>query len=652
MERLAEGALGAMKSDNNNRPPGQFRSLTPFAILAYDTFGAGIAMLGAIVLRYRFSEFGAPPGNVEFIAPAIFAVSCAATFYVAGVNRNLWRHTSLRDAARVLQAIVLAHLIFLVLLFAFTRLDDLPRTSLVISGPILAALMLGPRAFAVSLRSGDLRTLFRNESPGAPIAVLVGSRERLAQVLLTQMRRPGGPAFRFRALIETSGADGGRALHGVPMEGGMDQLEAVVSGLRRESKGERVRIVLADRQPAPSLVNAAARVCGQTGASLTRARQADGAAAFTAVEAGDLLARAPRAMSNAGARSLISGKRVVVTGAGGTIGSELVRQAVALNPAGLVLFDSSESSLYEIDQSLKRLETAPSWRPVLGDIRDRAALDVLFKEEEPDVVLHAAALKHVPLMEVNAPETALTNVAGTRNLAEAAGEAGVGSVVLISTDKAVDPTSVMGATKRVAELVILEASQRWPNTAFSSVRFGNVLASVGSVVPLFEAQIAAGGPVTVTDPETTRYFMTVQEAAGLVLEAGAQAQRGGDAGALFLLDMGEPVLISRLARQLIRLRGLAPDDDIEIQFTGLRAGEKLHEQLLYVFESCEQTDVDGVLRIQTPRLALEALEPALKRLLDAAARRDEAGVRAALDALMPIGWPDGVHAMAPRLSVS
>ncbi len=631
----------------------RLRAVTPVAILAYDTAAAALAMFVAIIVRYRFSQFGAPPGAVEYIAPAVFALSCAAMFAIVGVNRSLWRHTSLRDGARVLQAIVLAHLVFLVLLFGVTRLEDFPRTSLVISGPLLAFLMLAPRALAASLRSGDLRTLFRKENPTAPLAVLVGERDRLAEVLTTQMRRPGGPAFRFRALIESGGSEGGgRALHGVPIEGGVDQLKTVVSALRRESEGARIRIVLADPAPSAELVNTAARVCGQTGASLTRARQGQGAEAFTAVEAGDLLARPPRTLSNSGAMALISGKRVLVTGAGGTIGSELVRQAAALNPDRLVLLDSSESHLYEIDQYLSRLADAPDWRPVLGDIRDRAGLDILFAEEKPDVVLHAAALKHVPLMELNAPETALTNVAGTRNVAEAAGEAGVGAVVLISTDKAVDPSSVMGATKRVAELVIMEAARRWTKTAFSSVRFGNVLASAGSVVPLFEAQIAAGGPVTVTDPATTRYFMTVHEAAGLVLEAGAQAKPGGHEGALFLLDMGEPVLISQLARQLIRLRGLAPDEDIEIRFTGLRAGEKLHEQLLYAFEASLPSDATGVQRIQSVGFDLSGLQPALDQLLDAAGRRDDSQVRTALEVILPMGWPEGVHTMAPKLSVN
>ena len=623
----------------------------PIFILAYDTLAAITAMFLAVVLRYQFSQYGSPPGPVEFIAPALFGLSAAIIFAAMGVNRGFWRHSSLRDAARILQAIILAHLVFLVLLFAITRLEDFPRSSLALSVPALAFLMLAPRAFAASLRSGDFRAVFRNENSSAPLAVLVGARDRLAEVLASEMRKPNGPAFRFRALIETGEGGGGRALQGVPLEGGVDRLEEAVRSLKRSAVGAPIRIVLADRPPSAQLVDEAARICGRTGAALTRARGTGGAADFTAVEAADLLARPPRALSRSGARALISGKRVVVTGAGGTIGSELVRQAASLDPARLVLLDSAESHLYEIDQYLSQLESAPDWRPVLGDIRDRAGLDILFAEERPDVILHAAALKHVPLMEQNAPETALTNVEGTWNIAEAAGAAGVGAVVLISTDKAVDPSSVMGASKRVAELVMMDAERRWPDTAYSSVRFGNVLASAGSVVPLFEAQIEAGGPVTVTDKDTTRYFMTVEEAAGLVLEAGAQARPGEVQGALFLLDMGEPVKIASLARQLIRLRGLSPDEDIAIRYTGLRAGEKLHEQLLHAFENSTATSTPGVLRIEAPEMALDGFGSELETLLKRAAQRDEEGVRRQLEAMMPLGWPEGVSTLGPRLSV-
>ena len=630
----------------------RLRTSAPPLILAYDTLAAFLAMFLAIVLRYRFSQFGTPPGLVEFTAPAVFAVTCTIIFVAMGVNRALWRHSSLKDAARILQAIILAHLIFLVVLFAFTRLEDFPRSSLALSGPLLYLFMLAPRAFAASLRSGDLRAVFRNENPAAPIAVLVGERDRLADVLANEMRKPSGPAFRFRALIETGDTTGRRALQGVPLEGGLDRLEDTVRALKRSAEGAGIRIVLADRPPSAQLVDEAARICGRTGAALTRARRAEGVAAFTEVEAADLLARPPRALSHSRARALISGKRVLVTGAGGTIGSELVRQAASLDPDRLILLDSAESHLYEIDQYLCGLDSAPDWRAVLGDIRDRAGMDILFAEERPDVILHAAALKHVPLMEHNAPETALTNVAGTWNIAEAAGQAGVGSVVLISTDKAVDPSSVMGATKRVAELVMIDAERRWPGTAYSSVRFGNVLASAGSVVPLFESQIEAGGPVSVTDREPTRYFMTVEDAAGLVLEAGAQARPGEVDGALFLLDMGEPVRIAQLARQLIRLRGLAPDEDIAIKYTGLRPGEKLHERLLHAFEASVATATPGVLRVQAPDMALHDFAGALDALLDAAARRDDAEVRTRLEAMMPLGWPEGISSMAPRLSAS
>jgi FlaA1/EpsC-like NDP-sugar epimerase len=339
-----------------------------------------------------------------------------------------------------------------------------------------------------------------------------------------------------------------------------------------------------------------------------------------------------------------------VTGAGGTIGSELVRQAAALRPERLILLDSAEPNLYEIDMVLQTMADAPSWRSVLGDIKDRKGLDVLMEEERPEVVLHAAALKHVPLMEGNVSETVRTNLMGTRNVVEAAAAADVEAVVSISTDKAVDPSSIMGASKRAVELYLAAAADKVEPMKLASVRFGNVLGSAGSVVPLFERQIAEGGPVTVTDSDTTRYFMTVEEAAGLVLEAGAQAGAVGlSGGDIFLLDMGEPVLISRLARQLIRLRGLEPERDVKIVFTGLRPGEKLHESLTHAFENVSPAGPPGVMRIETPDLDLTRVESALEQLIAAAQRRDDDQVRNRLNLVIEAGWPEGVTAISQTL---
>jgi len=308
-----------------------------------------------------------------------------------------------------------------------------------------------------------------------------------------------------------------------------------------------------------------------------------GRPAFRDVNIEDLLRRDPVQTDMSRIAEYISGQRVLVTGAGGSIGSELCRQIAALNPARLLLVGHGENSIFEIEQELIR-EFNYSSTALVGDVKDRKRIEEIFLQERPTVVFHAAAHKHVPLMEANPQEAVKNNVMGTRNVAEIAAECGVKKFILVSTDKAVNPTSVMGATKRICEMLV-QSMAGTSTTEFAAVRFGNVLGSRGSVIPTMQKQIARGGPVTVTDPKMTRYFMTIPEAVQLILQAGALCQ----SGEIFLLDMGEPVRILDLARDLIRLSGYRPDVDIKIEYTGIRPGEKLHEELLYTEEEKEQT---------------------------------------------------------------
>src|SRR6185437_793953 len=300
----------------------------------------------------------------------------------------------------------------------------------------------------------------------------------------------------------------------------------------------------------------------------------------------DLLGRPQTVLDRPGMRALIAGRRVLVTGAGGTIGSELARQIAGYEPARITLLDSSEYALYTIDRELQERHGALPRLALIGDVRDRRRIDEVMAAERPELVFHAAALKHVPMVEANPSEGVLTNVIGTRNVAEACRLHGVRAMVMISTDKAVNPANVMGASKRLAESICqaldVQESRKPGGTRFVTVRFGNVLGSTGSVVPLFQRQLAAGGPLTVTHPEIQRFFMTVREAVELVLQASALAMKGGEErGKIFVLDMGEPVKIVDLARQMIRLAGKRPDRDVKIEFVGLRPGEKLHEELFH-----------------------------------------------------------------------
>jgi O-antigen biosynthesis protein WbqV len=335
----------------------------------------------------------------------------------------------------------------------------------------------------------------------------------------------------------------------------------------------------------------------------------------------DLLGRRQGVLYGASMRSLISGRTVLVTGAGGTIGSELSRQIAAFGPKRLVLFDASEFNLYQIDQELLAAHPGLDLPTELGDVRDRARLDAVFARHAPALVFHAAALKHVPMVEHNPLEGVLTNTIGSRNVADACRDASVRMMVQISTDKAVNPSSVMGATKRLAEayaqaLDLAAGGER--GTRYVTVRFGNVLGSTGSVVPLFQKQIAAGGPLTVTHPDVTRYFMSVREAVELVLQASALGEADGNAcGRIFELEMGEPIRILDLARQMIRLAGKRPDEDIAIAFTGLRPGEKLQEELLHAGEDLVPTSNPN-LRLANPRTVdLPLLQRALDELEEA-----------------------------------
>ncbi len=343
----------------------------------------------------------------------------------------------------------------------------------------------------------------------------------------------------------------------------------------------------------------------------------------------DLLSRdpVPPSLSLPDLVTHFGGKRIMVTGAGGSIGSELCRQLTRMQPSQVFLAERDETNLFEIERELHQAKLAHLVTPVLLDVMDGKALERAFKDLQPQVIFHAAAYKHVPMMEYNPGEAIKNNVLGTRRLAELADEHGVESFVMISTDKAINPTSVMGATKRLAEQIVQELAAR-TNTRFSCVRFGNVLGSRGSVVGIFKDQIAAGGPVTVTHPDATRYFMTIPEAANLVIQAATL----GSVGEVFLLDMGEPVRIFDLARQMIRLSGFT-EVDIPIKVVGTRPGEKLFEELSTTSENIAPTELRKVFRCKPAALDRAHLDALVERLQFVVRSRDAGGVREILTEL-------------------
>ena len=596
---------------------------TPWLVLAHDLLAAAVAMAGVLVVRYHF-ERKPPPDHLVSRSTLVFVALCAVVFLLMRQHRTMWRFTTLNEVLRIAQAVVAADLLLLPILFAVDRAQDFPRSTPLLVAPVLIAILALGRVLAHALANGDLGAAFKFEDRRLAPAVVVGSGQALS-AYLTQLRRLRTP-LRVAGLVALDGAPFGRTIQGFEVLGDLRRLTSILKALAA-AEAREPQLVLAEPRPGRELMDAVVSAAGEAGARLTRVRGGAGAAP---VDAADLLDRPPRALDPERARRLIAGKRVLVTGAGGTIGSELTRQALRLGPERLILLDASEFNLYAIDQALREEDLRPVWTVELGDVRDVARLEELFARERPQVVLHAAALKHVPLMELNPAEAVLTNLGGAVNVARLSRDCE--ALVFISTDKAVNPTNVMGATKRVAERAVRAVTAGAPVRA-AVVRFGNVLGSTGSVVPLFERQIALGGPITITHPDMLRFFMTVQEASSLVLQAAAIP--ASETGGVYVLDMGEPVKIDHLARQMIQLHGLRPDEDITIRYVGLRPGEKLFEEIFYDAETVRPTGVDGVLSAFDEAPSWAALQGPLDALMQAAAGRNEVEVIARLQALEP-----------------
>jgi FlaA1/EpsC-like NDP-sugar epimerase len=606
------------------------RPLVPLAIYLHDLVMAGLAMGGSFLLRYYF-ESKPTPYAVGAIATVLFVTVCAVVFPLFGLHRGVWRFTALSDILRCARAAAVANLVFLPLLFQVNRLQDFPRSTVAMSMIASFALLCFGRLVARARTGGDLREAFRGEDRGLPPALVVGSAEA-ADGFVGAARRSPETGRHIAGIIVLDLAVIGRTIRGVPILGGLKDLAPALKAASERSKAQ-ASVILAEPRPDRALLEHVVAAAAEAGATVARARTFNGVGAAVApVGAADLLGRPPRALNPAAAQGLIAGKRVLITGAGGAIGGELTLQVAGLDPQQLVLFDASEFNLYSIDQTLREARVPGRWRAELGDVRDQTRIAEVFSGFQPDLVLHAAALKHVPLMELNPLEAVLTNIGGALNVARAAA-AGGASLAFISTDKAVNPTNVMGATKRVAEQVIHALAAEGRARA-AVVRFGNVLGSSGSVVPLFERQIAKGGPVTVTDPRIERYFMTIQEAASLVLQAAALPADPGESG-LYVLDMGVPVKIEELARQVIRLHGLRPDKDIQIIHTGLRPGEKLFEEIFYPAEDVQATAADGVLAARTEVRPWAELSGPVEALLAAAKARDRPAALELLKALVP-----------------
>jgi O-antigen biosynthesis protein WbqV len=599
---------------------------------AYDVAAAAVTMYLAPQIAYRFSAPIGPAWLHVFVAMA-FAVAAGVSLWLSGVHRQVWRHTSLWDVVKIFQAAFFAALMSLPILILANVLADFPIVSLFIQLPLWLLAMMIVRLFARGSAAGDLTAIVRREPAFAPRGLVVGPAASVAEALTAARKAPSGPQIRTIGIIETTGSEIGRDIVGVKVLGGLDQLDDLIQHYTARF-GETPWIAIAAPPEDRRTMEAALAVSSTRKATLLRMLPNQ---LLQPIRPSDLLARPERRLDMEPVAQLVSGARVFITGGGGTIGSELARQCAALGPSELTIFDASEYNLWEIDQTLSLAFPNVTRRMVLGDVRDETRLELAMREAAPDMVIHAAALKHVPLMEQNPNEAILTNVLGARRCAMIAASLGVRAFTFISTDKAVNPTNVMGATKRAAELFLQAFAPTAPNTRFSLVRFGNVLGSKGSVAPLFEKQIADGGPVTVTHPDMTRYFMSVEEASALVLQAAALSAKSKSAEAtLYVLDMGEPVRIMDLAEKMIRMKGLRPGIDILIRVAGPRAGEKLTERVYYEKEQVKPTGVDGVLEVLSSNAPpIGEVQARLDSIISYASRRDPQASLSMMRALAP-----------------
>ena len=543
--------------------------LRVFLVFLHDLAAATAAWCLAYALRFNLDiPQGYLNGMLRTLAWVVLLQ--AIVFWQFGLYRGMWRYASLPDLKRIVLAVGTGAIAAGLLLYLLNMSAFVPRSVLLLD-PILLLLIMGGSRFAY--RAWKEHQLYGvTQHQGSPVLVLGAGDTTVT--LLKELER--SQEWRIVGLLDDDPAKQGSLILGVKVLGKLDALPSLAKEL------SAAHAIIAMPSASHTVRRRATDLCSAAGLKVMTVPSFDDlvsgkvtVSSIRRVELDDLLGRDPVELDSKGLHELLSGKVVLVSGAGGSIGAELCRQIARFNPKLLILFEINELALYRIEQEFTDRHPRLSILSVIGDMKDAARVGQIFSLHRPEVVFHAAAYKHVPLMEdANAWEALRNNVLGTHVMAGAAARNGTRKFILVSTDKAVNPTNIMGASKRLAEYVCL-ALQQDSATRFVTVRFGNVLGSTGSVIPRFREQIARGGPVTVTHLEITRYFMSIEEAAQLVLQAGLM----GGAGEIFVLDMGEPVRIADLARDLIRLSGFT-EDDIKIVFTGLRPGEKLHEELL------------------------------------------------------------------------
>lgn len=597
----------------------RIRRILGFIAFSHDISVALLAWYASFLLRFNFSVPSEYVTVMLYTMPAVVVLQ-GIIFWKFGLYRGVWRYASIPDLKRIIASALLS---LLVISTALLILDLAVPRSVPILDSMLLVLMMGGSRFAYRVWK-EHRIYSLTRETGTPVLVL-GSGDAAAGLVRDLVR---SDEWQVVGILTDDRSMHGRQIHGIRVIGGIPSLpevsadlmvEHVIVAMPSAARQERRRAVEIANEcelkvlTVPSFEDL---ISGKVSVSQIRP-----------IEVEDLLGREPVRLDDAGMHGFLDEKVVMVTGAGGSIGSELCRQIVRFDPALLICYDLSEYALYQLEQEFSNRNVRPRVVYLVGDIKNEKRLKQVMHRYQPSVVFHAAAYKHVPMMEhLNVTEALSNNVVGTFTLARVCKEAGVEKFVLVSTDKAVNPTNVMGASKRLAEMVCQglqdrTSGQEGAATRFVIVRFGNVLGSSGSVIPKFREQIAKGGPITITHPEITRYFMSIPEAAQLVMQAGLM----GNGGEIFVLDMGEPVRIVDLARDMIKLSGLE-EDEISIQFTGLRPGEKLYEELLADDEHTLPTP-HPKLRIAMARSADKDWVHALVKWIDGLTAEHEAQIK-------------------------
>lgn len=609
------------------------------AVVLHDLFMVWVVWQG--LHRLRWGMVANPPATPLWNTETLLVlIAQGIVFWQIGLYRGLWRFASVPDLWNILKACVLGLFAILLGLFLYNRLDMVPRTVLVLYPLALMALLGAPRLLYRAWKDN------RAESRGkdASVRTLILGAGRAGEALVRDLRRVG--TYQPVGFLDDAGGLRGSKVQGVPVLGTVQD----VAEIARETAAKL--LVIAMPSADAGAMQRVLAACERTGLpfrmvprlqDVLEGRSLPGELKEVAIE--DLLGRKPVLPDWKSIRGWLGARTVLVTGAGGSIGSELCRQCARHGARRIVLIEIDEIALTMTEATLRRDFPDIECLPLLGDCGDPALIKHAMTLTEPDAVFHAAAYKQVPLLEAQLREGVRNNVLATSTVAHACREHGVGTFVLISTDKAVDPVNVLGATKRLAEMTCQSLADH-RSTRFVTVRFGNVLDSAGSVVPLFREQIRNGGPVTVTDPEVTRFFMTIPEACQLILQASAI----GTHEAIYTLDMGEPVPIRLLAEQMIRLAGKQPGRDIAIVYTGLRPGEKLHETLFHADERYRPTAHPKILQAEPRQVSPQVIEHAIAQLREACGRYDIESLKTQLRAAVPEFEPVGSHGVQHETS--